>query len=313
MIGRAAAILASFALAAVYSRWSGSAVPGAEVLLISVASGLTVLLVGILAEAFRRQVSAVPWPLVIRNLVLLAGLAAVASLFGFWLNHPDPNRTGWKLLAQCVIVASLSGGVGYGEIISRYRDRPYALLGSAAAFVYIAVNVVAGLGALLLVQTLEVLSTTQAHRSVYEVLLAGFGAIAFFRSSFFTVRVGETDVGVGPSTLLKSLLDASELEVDRWQAVNRGVDAGQIMASIDFEKARVVLPMICFNMLEHPYTPEEQKQIGAEIDKIDDQNIPAANRPSPTAKTLILGVYLIRRFGAEVLRRAVQELGDSIK
>ncbi|MDA0160413.1 hypothetical protein OM076_09060 [Solirubrobacter ginsenosidimutans] len=54
-----------------------------------------------------------------------------------------------------------------------------------------------------------------------QVIVAGLAAAARFRSSLFTTRVGNQDVGVGPSALLDTLLNAVDRAVDRRRAVER--------------------------------------------------------------------------------------------
>ena len=46
--------------------------------------------------------------------------------------------------------------------------------------------------------------------------------MALFRTSLFTVRAGDRDVGVGPGSLLQTLRDAVDREVDRARGQARG-------------------------------------------------------------------------------------------
>jgi hypothetical protein len=77
----------------------------------------------------------------------------------------------------------------------RYRDRPTAPLSTVSGWIYIVVNgLTAGL-ALWLIRVQGVAAKTMVFDpAVAQVLLAGFGTMAFFRTSLFTVRVGEADV-----------------------------------------------------------------------------------------------------------------------
>lgn len=213
------------------------------------------------------------------------------------------------VITEIVAVGLLSGAVGYGELVSRYRDDPGRLLTADPTAIYVCVNIAAGIAALALVREFNVFATTPngGHKGVYETLLAGFGAIAFFRSSLFTARVGETDIGIGPSTLLKSLLDASDMMINRTQAGDRADEVTLIMPNVDFDKAKTALPALCFTLVEG-ITPEQQNTVGEQVRKLsDNQSI------DKQSKTIILGVYLIREVGADVLSRAVGTLGDRIK
>jgi hypothetical protein len=113
--------------------------------------------------------------------------------------------------------------------------------------------------------------------------------------------------GIGPSTLLKSLLDASDLSINRGQATARADDVAPVMVDIVFDKAKTTLPTLCMTLVEG-FPDDQRKQLGEQIAQLDSD--PTVE---PTAKTTILGAYLIRQFGAEVLARAVATLGDRIK
>src|SRR5205807_1037822 len=67
-----------------------------------------------------------------------------------------------------------------------------------------------------------------------QVLLAGFGAMAFLRTSVFTLRVANHDVGIGPSALVQSLLRAVDSAVDRLRALNRDQVVTTTMAQVSF-------------------------------------------------------------------------------
>ena len=80
--------------------------------------------------------------------------------------------------------------VGYGELISRYKDSPlFKLFTTFAASAYLLVNMGAGVMALDLIRIQQILATGDDWW-LKQTLLAAFGAIAFFRTSLFTVRVG---------------------------------------------------------------------------------------------------------------------------
>ena len=111
---------------------------------------------------------------------------------------PQTERKPWPELIDLAIVGGFAGLVAYGELVSRYRDRPGQLIAAPPTPLYLLINIAAGVAALLLVNKFQVVAETKAPR-LYALLLAGFGSIAFFRSSFFTVRIGGSDIGIGPS------------------------------------------------------------------------------------------------------------------
>jgi hypothetical protein len=79
------------------------------------------------------------------------------------------------------------------------------------------------------------------------------------------------------------------------------------MATVDFDKAKSTLPVLCFTLVEG-MTEDQQKLVAEQIKRLaDDTTIESAS------KATILGVYLLRQVGSDVLARAVTVLGDRIR
>lgn len=237
-------------------------------------------------------------------------MAAFLTFLILWVRH-DPaspmSAEAWRLvLTQYGAVAFFAGAVGFGELIARYRDDPGRLLGLRPAASYVAINVAAGVIALALVQQFEVV-TTLKNKALMEALIAAFGAIAFFRTSLFTARVGESDVGIGPSAMLKTFLEACDRLVNRDQATARADAVGAWMKEVDFAKAQATLPTFCLGLVEG-LDADEQRALGEQIKRLGDDKAIAEE-----AKARILGAYLLRQVGADVLRKAVETLGETIR
>lgn len=253
-------------------------------------------------QSYRREIKRARRRAVERSLIITACVGTVLLVVGFYL----PKTGGrWQTVWDLLIVAWFSGLVAYGELVSRYHDSPARLFGALATPLYLLINIAAGVAALLIVIRLQLFDHTQAPR-LYRILLAGFGAIAFFRSSLFTARVGDTDVGVGPSALLQSLLGAADRMIDRDQAQGRATDVANIMREVDFNEAQQSLPSLCFVLVEN-ITPADQQGVSEQI-----KRLAAATDISLDQKAIILGVYLIRLVGADVLDLAVEALGAEI-
>lgn len=199
--------------------------------------------------------------------------------------------------------------VGMAELVARYRDDPLRAVGTAPAVFYAVVNVGAALVALWLLENVWQVFQTDADKDVVartkQVLTAGFGAIALFRSSIFTLRVGENDIAVGPSLLLDILLAAADRAVDRSMAAPRAKIVGDIMESVSFEKSKISLPTHCFALMQN-ISADEQQQFALQIDALSNAGM------SDRAKALNLGLALLNLVGDEVLRTARENLGDEI-
>ena len=108
-------------------------------------------------------------------------------------------------LAAAYILARLIGAaVGLAELVSRYRDAPGRALISWVAAIYIAINAAAAIFALFMILANKWEFSFSGGSAVltWQVLIAGFGALALFRSSLFSVRIGGGDVQVGPAAFL---------------------------------------------------------------------------------------------------------------
>jgi len=206
------------------------------------------------------------------------------------------------------VVAGLLGGlVGAAELASRYKDRPAALVQISSAWIYVILNVVASLAALLLVRSFGwAFGATGSAVGATQVLVASFAAIALFRSSLFILRVGDQDVGVGPSVVLSSLLGAADRDVDRQRAEDRSVDVGTIMQNVSFTKAQYALPTYCLALLQDLPLPDQASLRGA-VDALA-----GTDQMTDRQKALALGLLLMNIAGPEVVRAAVKALGDEL-
>lgn len=208
-----------------------------------------------------------------------------------------------------LLVAGLGGLVGSGELVSRYPDSPRSALTTAPGFFYVFVNAVAAVAALLIG---AVLAKESIDSTVFPpafptddllnlILVSGFGSLAFFRAKVITLRVGDSDVGVGPSFVLEIILRAADRAVDRKRAEPRARIVSEIMSPVSFEEAKVVLPTYCFAIMQN-VSVEEQQRVALEIEALSGADMP------DRVKALNLGLLLLNIVGEDVLRIAVNNL-----
>jgi hypothetical protein len=199
-------------------------------------------------------------------------------------------------------VAALGGIVGISELVSRYKDAPATALKSRPAIFYIAVNCAASLGALGLIHANGWFASTRWT----QILMAGIGAMAFFRTSLFVVRAGDRDVGVGPSGFLQIFLTAADQAVDRQRAAARSEAVIAAMKGVDYAKAIVVLPPYCLALMQD-ISQDDQQALGQALEELEQST---EDQP---VKALLLGIELMNVVGLDVLSMAVQSLGDEIR
>jgi hypothetical protein len=206
-----------------------------------------------------------------------------------------------------IAVAVLSGLVGLTELLTRYRADPKQLLRSLAALTYVLLNAAAGVGALGLIHAMGWTfgGETAGARRLMQVLVAGLGAVAVSRSSLFIVRIGGSDVGLGPSTILTSLLAAIDRVVDRDQARHRALQVERIMQGVSFKAAYEALPTYCLALMQN-LPAEDQEALAQSVAALERSDM------DDDVKALALGIELMNLVGPDVLQVAVQTLGPRI-
>lgn len=198
--------------------------------------------------------------------------------------------------------------VGGAELVARYRDAPLRAILAPSALVYILINSLAACFALWIIQENQWSfgGTSPESIALGQMLVAGFSAVAFFRSSLFTLRVGDSDVQVGPSAFLNIILNAADRAVDRTRAKARARAVSAIMAGVSFQKAKDALTGHCITLMQN-VSAEEADQVGQAINRLAQSDI------DDDVKTLNLGLLLMNMVGEYVLETAVDSLGDKIK
>lgn len=189
---------------------------------------------------------------------------------------------------------------GMAELMPRYRDAPLRALSSWSGAIYIVTNAAASLGALAVVRALQLDLgfEDRASRDVAQVLVAGFGAMAAFRSSVFIARVGDSDVPIGPITVLRAVLDMSDRGVDRKRAADRALDIAAVMKGVTLDQAVFDLPQLAFGLMQN-VADDEQVQAAAAAQKILRSDL------KEQTKIHLLGLGLMRITGRRVLVSAI--------
>jgi hypothetical protein len=213
----------------------------------------------------------------------------------------------WGYFAQYAGVLLLGAVVGFSELVSRYKDRPWKAGKSGPGLLYVTVNGAASVAALGLILTFGWKFGATGDAVVpTRLLVASFGAMALFRSALFTVRLGNADVGVGPSTFLSLILAACDRGVDRERGQDRATMAKELMSDVDFVKAELALPTVALGLMQN-LNSADQAALGIQLDKIQQQA-----KLSDRTKSLLLGLELSTVVGPDVLRKAKETLGDQI-
>ncbi|MCC7175597.1 MAG: hypothetical protein IT159_10405 [Bryobacterales bacterium] len=210
-------------------------------------------------------------------------------------------------VADYALVAALGALVGLAELVSRYRDAPAGAVRTTPGVVYVLLNVAASAAALALVRVNSwTFGATGGSLRWTQVAVAGIGAMALFRTSLFTIRAGDRDIGVGPGSFLQIFRDAADRAVDRVRASDRSLRVDNLMTGVDYTKAREGLIPYCLALMQNVPDEDQQKMIHA-VELLDNEPV------EPGIKTRILGLHLMNVVGGDVLEAAVRALGDELK
>ncbi len=212
------------------------------------------------------------------------------------------------MLAEARGAGTIGAAVGATELLTRYRDAPVRALRTLPATLYVLLNVGAAVGALALLVAFGWEfgfgddQGTEAAAGVARALVAGFGALGVFRSSFFRIRLGEQEVGVGPSALLDGRLTVADRSVDRLQAEARGTFISTMGTLLPFQVAAEALPAYCFQLMQNT-SAEEERQIADLVRRLREQV-----GMDDEVKVRIVLLALLTVVGEAVLRQAIGEL-----
>jgi len=236
------------------------------------------------------------------TVLLVELLVVTAGVFFFALAFDWHFDEVWRYQA----VGLLGATVGTAELLSRYRDAPSWVLLSVPGIVYIALNVSASLLALGVIQAFDwEFGATGDAVAATQVLVAGLGSMALFRSSLLTVKVGSDDVGIGPSSVLSVLMAASDRAADRLRAADRAGRVREIMGDVSYVKAKEALPTVSVALMQN-LSAAEVAALNLDIDGLESSDLP------DYTKALLLGLKITNMVSTEVLSAAKRSLGDSI-
>lgn len=206
-------------------------------------------------------------------------------------------------IQDVVAVFVLGALVGAGELVSRFRDEPTRAISSVPGLLYLTVNGIASVTAIVALRTF---AWTPAPASVdqtrlLQILASGFGAMAVFRTALFTVRVSGTDIGVGPVAFLQVMLAAIDRAVDRKRARERAERVLSIMDRLTFTDLFASLPAFAFALMQN-LSSDDKTAISDQVKTL------AASAMPDQAKVLNLGLLLMNYVGEAVLEEAVMAL-----
>lgn len=220
-------------------------------------------------------------------------------------------------MMEYLVVAALSLILSCAELVSRYRDEPGRLFGIRVVYFYMALNIAIGCSALYLLKTFvpsDLMASvdatqTEAQQAIYRVLIAGFGGAAFFRSSIARAKLGDYEIGIGPSFAIDALLAAVDRQIDRARAMERTSKISRIMRPLPVGFAANQFADYCIASLQNMSAADE-KTLRSRIKTVvwDEDGDQRAVVPA-----IIIGFVLAEYTGIDLLEKATAQLSEEVE
>ncbi len=184
------------------------------------------------------------------------------------------------------------------ELLSRY-DRITQIFKYLASWVYLFINGSSAILAYWFISEYKLDLGTLTQTEIGKILVSGTSSMIILRSSFASIRNGSQNIEAGFVSITNVFLKSADRTFDRKRSIEDYKEIETVMKDIDFNKAKIDLPLICLSMMKNvPY--EEQKLLGDDIAKLS-QN----ENCSLKAKSISLGTLVSEITGIELLKEVV--------
>lgn len=223
-----------------------------------------------------------------------------------------------SILTNAYFYAAVLGLLlGIAELLGRYRDEPASVFKARAAWLYVGTNGVLAAISLFLVRNLGLSFVPEAVAGAggaaaagdsdlpgmfYDVIMAGFGGAAFFRSSVMKTKVGDTDVAIGPAIVIDILLKVTDRAVDRFRAEARAAKIANLMSGINLSQTHQLILPFCTALMQNMSAAERETLAREARAMATDSAIDITTKP------MVVALRLVNVVGFGVLEGAVIQL-----
>ena len=200
-----------------------------------------------------------------------------------------------------LLAISIGVVTAFAELLTRYNYDYKSIWVIRISWIYLGINGFAGVIAYFAITEFNLLAGKEWVRAI----VAGSSAMLVLRSSFINIKNNDKQLDIGLASILQIFLQAANRGFSQGRSINR-LDKLDFMTNVDFDKAKKILPELCFISMKD-LSDEEKKIITDKISNVDLDSGLNAN------KSLILGVILADITDINMLKKAIEKLGDSIR
>ena len=241
-------------------------------------------------------------------ILLLLAIGGLVFL-GIWIGHGNPAIDRNRLFLWSAVTFTFGLLVGLSEILSRYRDEPLLAATTAAGTAYALLNGAISLAAFAVIRRYPKQIFSGLENDLFlTAIVAGFGAMAVFRSKLFTFRTPDgKEIPIGPSIVLDSILRTIDNKIDRKRATER-----------QEQVFRSMLPLHDFaNISKYVLASLNSFQNLSDTDKSDIKQViddySKRNEWPDTLKSLGLGFAFLNIAGEENYDEVMRNINDFVK
>lgn len=188
------------------------------------------------------------------------------------------------------------------ELLSRY-DRIGQIFTFLSSWLYLFINGSAAILAYWFISEYNLDFGTLTKTEIGKIIIAGTSSMVILRSSFANIKNGNKNIEAGLASITGVFLKNADRALDRKRSIEDYKEIEQIMQNVDFNKAKVDLPLICLGMMKN-VTLEEQQLLANDIIKL------SQDAASDKAKSINLGVLVSDTTGLELLKEVVSSNVD---
>lgn len=200
------------------------------------------------------------------------------------------------ILATYAIAAFLGATVGAVEIFQRYRAEPFYALRTRWGAYYVGFNGAMSLVAVWVVDLAGQLDLTDELELLQWAAACGFGSSVILRAKLINLKLSDgKELALGPEIVIQTFLSVLDRELDRERAGKRWDKVHELFLGIDFDRAKLRLPIQVFQAMQG-VTEEETEKLMKSVAEVE-----TMNGLDSQDKAYLLGYYLLDLVGDEFL------------
>jgi hypothetical protein len=201
------------------------------------------------------------------------------------------------------IITFLVGCVAaLAELLSRY-DRIGQIFSFFSSWIYFLINGFAAILAYWFITEYNLDFGALTETEIGKIIVSGTSSMVILRSSFASIKNGNQSIEAGFAAITNVFLKNADRTFDRKRSIDDYKEIHDIMKDIDFNKAKLDLPLICLGMMKN-VTLEEQQVLANDILKLSHESY------SPKAKAINLGVLVSATTGLKLLEEVINSNKD---